>query len=88
VNAYGEDVGRGPRGPNPFLERAGAAFWRDESERWTYERAVAENPRGPKEGPFAYIERIAGVVAGVRPVKSMPATPREPGCDDDVEVPF
>lgn len=87
MNAYGEDVVHGPRGPNPYLKRY--AFWRDEKEQAAYERAVATNPRRPKEGPGAYIERIAGVVAGplAPAAKPMPAT-REPGCDDDVEVPF
>lgn len=39
-------------------------FWRDETERMTYEDAVAANPRGQGEGPATYIKRIGSIVAG------------------------
>jgi hypothetical protein len=40
-------------------------FWSSEAEQYTYEAAVEKNPRRPGEGPMAYAERIAAVVAGV-----------------------
>jgi hypothetical protein len=35
------------------------SFWRDESERLTYEHAVEANPRKPDEGVMTYIARLA-----------------------------
>jgi hypothetical protein len=37
-------------------------FWRDESERLTYEDAVEANPRRPGEGSFSYIARLSAIV--------------------------
>ena len=39
-------------------------FWKDESERLTYESAQEDNPRREGEGPMAYAARISGIVAG------------------------
>jgi hypothetical protein len=35
------------------------SFWRDESERLTYEHAVEVNPRKPDEGVMTYVARVA-----------------------------
>lgn len=49
-------------------------FWRDQTERMSYEDAVEANPRRPDEGPLAYAARISGLVTEryQRAVKSMP----------------
>lgn len=49
-------------------------FWKDRTERMTYEDAVEANPRRPEEGPLAYAARISGLVTEryKRAVKSMP----------------
>jgi hypothetical protein len=39
-------------------------FWRDETERLTYESAVEDHPIQPGEGPMAYAARISGIVEG------------------------
>lgn len=39
-----------------------APFWKDESERLTYEHAVESWPKHPGEGAMTYIARIAGIV--------------------------
>jgi hypothetical protein len=44
--------------------RGNHGFWRDESERLTYESAVEDNPRREGEGPMAYAARISAIVAG------------------------
>lgn len=39
-------------------------FWRDETERLTYEDAVEANPKHRDEGPFSYIRRLSEIVTG------------------------
>lgn len=55
VIAYGACRCRGCR-------EYGGDFWRNESERLTYEHAVEANPKGASEGALTYIARIAGIV--------------------------
>lgn len=50
-------------------------FWRDETERMTYEAAVEAHPKREDEGPMAYAARISAVVEGKykrAPVAAMP----------------
>ena len=49
-----------PPDDRPVIVRA--PFWRDESERLTYEHAVESWPRRQGEGAMSYIARIAGIV--------------------------
>ncbi len=52
-------------------------FWQDEAEQLTYEHAAEANPRLPGEGPFTYIERLAGIAVGsLERMKSMPGPRR------------
>ena len=61
-----------PRDLRPMISRP--PFWRDESERLTYEHAVETNPRRAGEGAITYIARIAVLVEGrlAKIDKSMP----------------
>ena len=64
-----KDTGRkGYREPDELRDErpmiAHAPFWRDESERLTYEHAVESNQKRGTEGPMSYIGRIAAIVEG------------------------
>jgi hypothetical protein len=52
----------------------GGEVWHDETERMTYHAAIESNPKREDEGPMAYAQRIAAVVAGKysRAVQGMP----------------
>jgi hypothetical protein len=53
-------------------------FWRDDAEEEAYLHAVSTNPRRPKEGAMAYIERLAAIASGRlgKAAQSMPKAKR------------
>ena len=51
-----------PPDERPLIART--PFWKDESEKLTYEHAVQVNPRKPGEGAMTYLQRLAEYVKG------------------------
>ena len=52
-----------PRDDRPLLYEP-EPFWCDETERLSYEAAKEAHPKDGDEGPLAYVQRLAAIVAG------------------------